>query len=244
MSKAQNAGHYLEQHFVAGKDSLPYRILFPENFDESKKYPVLFFLHGAGERGKDNKAQLVYGSKLFLQDEMRQKFPAIIIFPQCSAESYWSNVKVETVNGARDFQFQKGGKPTLAMKLLLKLVEDFKDKKFTDTDRMYVGGLSMGGMGTLEVLRRERNTFAVAFSICGGDNISHVKKYRKVPLWLFHGGKDDVVPPENSEKVVAALKSLGANVKYSFYPEANHNSWDQAFAEPDFLPWLFSFRKK
>ncbi|WP_026896857.1 carboxylesterase family protein [Daejeonella oryzae] len=241
--QAQNSNQFLERQLVSGNDTLPYRILMPQNFDENKKYPVLFVLHGAGERGNDNQAQLTHGSKLFLKEDVREKFPAIIIFPQCPKDSYWSNVEVESVNGKREFMFQKRGKPTIAMKLVMSLVKEMKSKSYTDKERIYVGGLSMGGMGTFEVLRRLRNNFAAAFSICGGDNIENVKKYKKVPLWIFHGGKDDVVPPENSERVVSALKSLGAPVKYSLYPEANHNSWDQAFAEPDLLPWLFSHTK-
>jgi predicted peptidase len=243
MLKAQDSGSYERANFVSGKDTLPYRILLPRNFDESKKYPVLFFLHGAGERGNDNQSQLVHGSKLFLKDESREKFPAIIIVPQCPANSFWSNVKIESPE-KWGFTFQKGGKPTLAMELLIKLVKDIQAKPYADRSRFYVGGLSMGGMGTLEILRRQRKTFAAAFSICGGDNVGNVKKYRKVPIWFFHGGKDDVVPPVNSERVVAALKTMGAEVKFTVYPEANHNSWDQAFAEPEFLSWLFSHSKK
>ena len=244
MLKAQDLASFERANFISGRDTLPYRILLPQNFDESKKYPVLFFLHGSGERGNDNQSQLVHGSKLFLKQESRKQFQAIIIFPQCPANSYWPNVKIESQNNTREFNFQKGGKSTLAMELLVKLVKDIKAKPYADRSRFYVGGLSMGGMGTLEVLRRQRNTFAAAFSICGGDDIGNVKKYRKIPLWFFHGGKDDVVPLVNSERIVAALKTMGAEVKFTLYPEANHNSWDQAFAEPEFLPWLFSHSKK
>lgn len=101
----------------------------------------------------------------------------------------------------------------------------------------------MGGMGTVELLRHKPKVFAAAFSICGGDHIENVRKYRKVPLWVFHGGKDTVVPVEKSQIVVNELKRLNAEVKFTVYPEAGHNSWDSAFAEPGFLPWIFSHRK-
>ena len=141
------------------------------------------------------------------------------------------------------YSFQKGGKPGKAMNLLMSLLGKFKSEKFTDNDRFYVGGLSMGAMGTFELLRRKPKAFASAFAICGGDHIENVKKYKKVPLWIFHGGKDTTVPILKSEIVVNELKRLNGNVEFSIYPEAGHNSWDAAFAEPDFLSWLFSFKK-
>ncbi|HUH34053.1 MAG TPA: prolyl oligopeptidase family serine peptidase, partial [Daejeonella sp.] len=181
--------------------------------------------------------------KLFTDTTVREKFPAIIVFPQCPADNYWSNVKFPMVNGKRTFEFAKGGKPTVAMKLLMGLVDELEDKPYTDDNRLYVGGLSMGGMGTFELLRRMKGQFAAAFAICGGDNLKNTNKYKKVPLWIFHGAKDDVVPPENSQTIVNALKAKGADVKFTLYPDANHNSWDQAFAEPQLLPWLFSHKK-
>jgi predicted peptidase len=237
---AQNQDKFEARTYVHGADTLLYRVLMPEAFDPQKEYPVLFFLHGAGERGDDNQSQLIHGSKLFLDSNNRQKFPAIVIFPQCPADSYWSNVEFPMIDGKRTFKFATRGKPTLPMKLLTGLVKEMKAQPHTDNERFYVGGLSMGGMGTFEILRRMRGDFAAAIAICGGDNPKNVRKYRKTPLWIFHGAKDDVVLPAYSEAVVEGLKKKGADVKFTLYPEANHNSWDNAFAEPDLLPWLFS----
>lgn len=240
-SMAQN-NMYTKETFVKGTDTLLYRLLLPENFDPAKKYPVLFFLHGAGERGKNNEAQLTHGGKLFQSERMQKDFPAIVVFPQCPANDFWANVEFK--NTADRFAFQKDGEPGKAMTLLMDLVENFKSLKYTDNNRFYVGGLSMGGMGTLEILRRKPKFFAAAFSICGGDTIENVKKYKKVPLWFFHGEKDSVVPVEKSKVVVAELQRLkAADVKLTLYPGVNHNSWDAAFAEPGLLPWLFSHRK-
>ncbi len=236
---AQVKSEYSREVFIKGSDSLLYRLLLPENFDPAKKYPVLFVLHGAGERGNNNEAQLTHGGKLFQSERMRKDFPAIVIFPQCPTKDFWANVQFN--NTAERFAFQKGGEPGKAMTLLIGLVENFKSLKYTDNDKFYVGGLSMGGMGTLEILRRKPKMFAAAFAICGGDNIENVKKYKKVPLWFFHGEKDNVVPVEKSKVVVAELKRLKvADVKFTLYPDANHNSWDPAFAEAELLPWLFS----
>lgn len=243
--KAQDLSQYQYKQFISGKDTLLYRMLLPQNFDPAKEYPVLFFLHGRGEQGHNNEAQLTHGGKLFLREDIRQNFPAIVIFPQCPTNSYWANVKIDTLpTGKRQFNFVKGGQPMKPLQLVLDLMKQMRKEKFVDEDRLYVGGLSMGGMGTLEVLRRKPQYFAAAFAICGGDNVANVPKYKKVPLWVFHGGKDDVVVPTFSENVVKALKAQGAKeVRFTLYPEANHNSWDSAFAEPELLPWLFSHEK-
>jgi predicted peptidase len=242
-STAQDKTLFSKEQFIKGGDTLNYRMLLPENFDVNKQYPVLFFLHGSGERGNDNEAQLVHGTKPFLNAENRQKYPAIIIFPQCPQDDFWANVKFGDGKSSERFSFQKGVKPNKSLSMLMALLAKMKSEKFTDNDRFYVGGLSMGAMGTFEILRRKPNLFASAFAICGGDHVENVKKYKHVPLWVFHGAKDNVVPIQKSEIVVNELKRLDANVKFTVYPDANHNSWDAAFAEPDFLGWIFSLRK-
>ena len=240
---AQDLSLYKKEFFIDGADTLKYRILYPENFDSAKKYPVVFFLHGSGERGNDNEKQLTHGAKLFLSADFRKNHPAVVIFPQCSADSYWANVEIEVVNTKRFFNFKKGGDPTKPMALLLKLTEKLAQQSFTDKNRIYVGGLSMGGMGTFELLRRKPRTFAAAISICGGDNAANVKKYKNVPLWIFHGGLDDVVHPQFSYNVYKELKNLGHEPKFTVYLKANHNSWDSAFAEPDLMNWLMGNHK-
>lgn len=243
VSFAQSNSMFSKELFISGKDTLNYRMLLPENFDPLKKYPVLIFLHGAGERGNDNEAQLIHGGKLFLKAEVRKDFPAIVIFPQCPENDFWANVRIGDAKAAERFGFQKGGKPGKSMKLLMGLLGQLKGQKYSDKDQFYVGGLSMGGMGTFELLRRKPKAFAAAFAICGGDHIDNVKKYKNIPLWVFHGAKDTVVPPERSEIVVNELKRLNGEVRFTLYPEASHNSWDSAFAEPEFLPWIFSHEK-
>jgi predicted peptidase len=241
---AQTKSDFVKTAFVMNGDTLPVRILYPENFDPSKKYPLMLFLHGRGESGNDNEKQLIHGSKMFLNPAFRKQSPAVVIFPQCSNDSYWANVNiVNNEKGKRSFDFQKGGKPTIAMKLLLAYLDELEDLNYLDHNRFYLGGLSMGGMGTYELLRREPKAFAAAFAICGGDNIKNVKKYRKVPLWLFHGEKDDVVDPQFTKNIAQELQKRGADYKLTIYPNANHNSWDAAFAEKDLLPWLFSYKK-
>ena len=242
---AQDFNSFEKGSYHKGKDSINYRILFPEHFDPAQKYPVLFFLHGRGESGGDNEKQLTHGARLFLKPEVRSQFPAIIIFPQCAEESYWSNVKITTDSaGKRSFDFQKGGGPTKAMHALLGMIDNLLDKPYVNHEQVYAAGLSMGGMGTYELLRRKPRTFAAAIAICGGDNMANINKYKKVPLWIFHGGKDDVVDPNFSRAIANQLKIVGKEVKFTYYPDANHNSWDNAFAEPDLLAWLFGHHLK
>jgi predicted peptidase len=245
LSKAQNLSSFDRGSYINKRDTIPYRILFPQNFDPTKKYALILVLHGAGERGNNNESQLAYGPKLFLNDTIRAKYPAIVVFPQCPVNSYWSNVKIETnASGKSIYHFVEGGEPTMAMADLLALTSQLLDKPFIDKHRVYIGGLSMGGMGTFEILRRKPDLFAAAFAICGGDNTLNAKIYaKKVPLWIFHGAKDDVVPADHSLVMVGAIKAAGGNPKFTLYPNDNHNSWNDAFAEPGLMPWLFSHKK-
>ncbi|TSD63042.1 prolyl oligopeptidase family serine peptidase [Inquilinus sp. KBS0705] len=244
LARAQDNSAFDRGTFISKKDTLPYRILFPQRFDPTKKYAVIFVLHGAGERGNDNVAQLKYGPKLFLNDTIRDKYPAIVVVPQCPANSFWSNVKIDTSGAKLKFIFQEGGDPTRAMIALMGLVNQILDKPYVNKKQAYVGGLSMGGMGTFEIIRRMPNTFAAAFAICGGDNTNNAVKYaKKTPLWIFHGAKDSVVPFDHSQVMVTAIKDAGGDPKFTVYPNDDHNSWDDAFAEPQFMPWLFAHSK-
>ena len=244
-SYGQNNALFVKQLFIEKGDTLPYRILVPDNYDPENKYPLVIFLHGSGERGSDNEKQLTHGAELFLRDSIRKKYPAIVVFPQCSENSYWSNVNIVTDNasGKRTFQFITEGKPTIAMNLLMNLVDDLKHKYTVQNKRIYVTGLSMGGMGAFEIVRRKPNLFAAAMPICGGANTAIARGLLKTKWWIFHGEKDDVVDPQYSKEMAAAILNEGGNAKLTIYPNANHNSWDSAFAESNFMQWMFSNRK-
>lgn len=244
MVKAQNELDAFERRvFTKGNTTLPYRILFPKNFNPAQKYPLVLVLHGAGERGGDNEAQLVYGAKRFLDEQ--DNYPSIVVFPQCPADSYWSNVHIKKdVKGKRTFHFRKGGKPTEAMSSLLSLLKQLQQNEYVDKDRIYIGGLSMGGMGTFELLRRKPDTFAAAFPICGGGAPETAGKFaKKVPVWIFHGEEDSVVPVKHSIMMAKAIEKEGGDVKLTIYPGVNHNSWDHAFKEPELFRWIFSHKK-
>ena len=236
---------YHSRWFVLNGDTLPYRILYPKDFDRSKTYPLFLFLHGAGERGTDNELQLVHGATLFLEEENRQNFPCIVVFPQCPKKETWSWLDLgDTWKTKRNWKINFPEDPEPAMKLVIALLDTLVSTEPIDEKRQYVAGLSMGGFGTFDLLARQPKRFAAAAPICGGGNSLLPCLYKETPIWVFHGAVDSVVPVENSRKMVDALKHCGAKVKYNEYPDYDHNSWDAAFAEPDFLAWFFSHSKE
>ncbi|SHG02306.1 Phospholipase/Carboxylesterase [Salegentibacter echinorum] len=239
---SQNHEQFKKEQFTKNGDTLNYRVMFPEGFSEEKEYPLILFLHGAGERGNDNESQLTHGSEMFLKN--RNKFEAIVIFPQAPKEDYWARVDVNRETMPLQFDFQNKKTATKSLQLVMGLMDTMSSKDFVDTNRIYVGGLSMGGMGTYEILYKRLNMFAAAFAICGGANPEIAKAYPKdFNIWIFHGKKDDVVQPKYSEAMARAINHHGGNAKLSLYPNDNHNSWDSAFAEPNLLPWLFSQKR-
>jgi predicted peptidase len=240
---AQN-NQYSHEIFVKGKDTLQYRLLMPEHFSENEKYPVVLFLHGAGERGNDNNSQLVHGSKLFLDKINRGAFPAIVVFPQCPKNSYWANAEVDRTSRPIKLEFPLDIEPTKSLELVMHFMEERLEEPYVNKSKIYVGGLSMGGMGTFELLYRKPDMFAAAFAICGGGNPEAVEAYaNKTELWVFHGAKDDVVNPQLSVNMVSAYLQAGGKPNFTLYADDNHNSWDSAFGEPELLPWLFSKSK-
>lgn len=246
-SLGQDNPDYIKQLYIKGNDTLPYRIMYPKNYDVKKQYPLLLFLHGAGERGNNNEVQLVHGAKLFADSANRIKFPAIVVFPQCPLNDFWANIKIikaRTDSTPSQFEYASAGEPRKSLTLVSQLMDSLARLKTVNNKRIYIGGLSMGGMGTFEMLWRKPDFFAAAFPICGGGATSTAAVYgRNFPIWIFHGAKDPVVDVNDSRKMAEALKTAGAKVRYSEYPTVGHDSWTNAFAEGDLLPWLFSQKK-
>lgn len=242
---AQHQELYEAKNYINNSDTLNYRIMYPKDFSEDKQYPLVLFLHGAGERGSNNASQLAHGSKLFASNENRETFPAIVIFPQCPQDDYWANASVDRTTQPLTLKFPNGGEPTKALSLVMQLMDKMVAKPFVIKNQVYVGGLSMGGMGTFEILSRKPELFTAAFAICGGGNTDAAKAYAtSVDLWIFHGAKDDVVIPQLSIDMVSAILNYGGKPNFTLYADANHNSWDATFAEPKLLPWLFSKSKQ
>lgn len=241
---AQNDSLFLKKEFTSSKGNrLPYRILFPEDYDKTKAYPLVLVLHGAGERGEDNEKQLTHGSKLFIDSAVRVNFPAIVIFPQCPEDEYWASVKIDRERTPMTLDFDYTRPMTRPLSSVMELMDDLGKNEAIDDRRIYITGLSMGGMGTFEAVHRYPEMFAAAMPICGGGDEERYQKSR-TPFWVFHGSIDAVVNVKYSHAMVAKLKFQKMKVKYSEYPGVNHNSWDNAFAEPEFLSWMFSNRLK
>lgn len=245
---SQDYSKFQKKIYPVGSDTLPYRILFPQNYDSTKQYPLLVFLHGAGHRGKDNQKQLLNGAALFLKEANRQQFPAIVIFPQCSLNDFWARtrvIKTSTDSTPFKFEYLTDVPMNKGLNLVSLLLDSFALIKNVDSKRIYIGGLSMGGMGTFELLWRKPGFFAAAFPICGGGNPSTASSYGKeFPIWIFHGDKDPVVDVDDSRRMVSALKVAYANITYTEYTDVKHDSWKKAFQEPQLLSWLFNQKKE
>ena len=235
----QDLSEYKADMLTQKNDTLPYRILLPKNYNPNVKYPLIIFLHGSGERGKDNNLQLTHGADLFLKASVRQDYPAVVVFPQLADDHLWSSFEGST---SADTNFSYPEKPGKVkhQELLKALLKKLQKQFSLDSTRFYVGGLSLGGMGTFEIVYNNPKTFAAAFPICGGANPKIAKRLGKPSWWIFHGADDVVVPAKYSQQMFDALKAENVDVKLSIYPDVNHDSWTNAFAEPDLLKWLFS----
>jgi predicted peptidase len=236
-SNAQDLNLYEKEIYIHENDTLNYRILKPLNYDSNKQYPVHLFLHGSGERGNNNVSQLVHGGKLFLKKENREQYNSWVIFPQASKSDWWGH--------SEPYKFNYNVKESKDMSLVIKLMDSFVERNDVDTNRVYVSGLSMGGMGTFVILNLRPEMFAAATPICGDGDPNSVKNYsKKVPIWIFHGSDDTVVSPKNSLKMANAIIDAGGSPKITFYENVDHGSWNNAFAEKDFLKWIHSKSKK
>jgi predicted peptidase len=242
-SYAQNEAFKAETFTDETGNTLQYRILYPPNYNEKIKYPLLVFLHGSGERGSDNAAQLTHGAKTLV--DFVQTEPAIIIVPQCPVDDYWANVSFANQKKLPyDINYNYDQKETKALHSVIALTKNFIKTKRVDKHLIYISGLSMGGMGTCEAVYRYPKIFAAAAPICGGANTTmYGKKQAKVPFYIYHGAVDGVVKVEYSQQLNARLKELGGQVRYIEYPNVNHNSWTNVFAEADYLKILFSHRR-
>ena len=233
---------YEKESFVYENDTLNYRILKPLNYNPNKQYPVHLFLHGSGERGNDNSSQLTHGGKLFLKKENREKYNSWVIFPQCSENDRWPSLSSDQWNNSFN---NKISKPNKSLGLVIKLMDEFIEKKQVDKQRIYVSGLSMGGMGAFEILFRRPDMFAAATPICGNGIPQLAKLYaEKVPLWIFHGSDDNVVSPKYSLTMAKAIIEAGGSPKMTLYENTGHGSWNNAFAEKNFLTWIHSKSNK
>lgn len=219
---------------------LKYRLLAPKDFKggDETKYPLVLFLHGAGERGDDNRVQLIHGMGDFASDEIMAKYPAFVVAPQCPKNQKWANVDW----GADSHTMPT--EPSDSMRLTLELLESLQKALPIDANRIYITGLSMGGYGTWDALQRRPDLWAAAAPICGGGDPNGAKVMKDIPIWVFHGDQDGAVKVQRSREMVEALKAAGGSPKYTEYPGVGHDSWTATYRNPEFYAWLFAQKKQ
>lgn len=199
-----------------------YVIHYPDNYKKSKQnYPLILFLHGSGERGKDLSLVSVHGPLKYIQEG--NKLDAVVVAPQCPADQIWDHDD------------------------LYALIKEVVYQNNIDITRIYLTGLSMGGLGTWDLALAYPELFAAIAPICGPIQFNYpavAHKIKDIPTWVFHGAKDEVVPITTSEMMVEALKKAGGDPKFTIDPEAGHDSWSKPYSDPDFYRWMFSQQQK
>ncbi|HKJ46304.1 MAG TPA: alpha/beta hydrolase-fold protein [Balneolales bacterium] len=231
---AQTMRFAARQFIDANGDTLNYRISTPD-YNLSRNYPVVIFLHGSGERGNDNISQLKWGVQNFVTDKMMMAHPAIVIAPQCPGNEHWSNYTPDTLHKV----IRLNPKPSLPMKLTMELLDTLIADMPVDTSRIYITGLSMGGYGTYDAIERWPNRFAAAVPVAGAGDPTLANRIAHIPIWDFHGADDPIVNPVYSRKMMNALLKAGAHPGFTEYPGIGHFSWVPAYSNPQVLDWMF-----
>jgi predicted peptidase len=207
---------------------LKYLLHLPAEYDakDGRRWPLMLFLHGAGERGTNLAKITVHGPPKLVKTNA--SFPFMLVSPQCPAGQVWSD------------------------EALLALLDDVIEKHSVDERRVYLTGLSMGGYGTWSLGAKYPKRFAAIAPICGGGDtlpvllpaLGNQAALKRLPVWAFHGARDDVVPPVESERIVNALKRIGnSNVKLTIYPEAGHDSWTETYLNQELFDWFLQHQK-
>jgi predicted peptidase len=229
----------LSKHTFKDADgfSLPYRLLEPLSPQKDATYPLVIFLHGAGERGTDNDKQLVHGVPQFASEKNRKDYPCYLIAPQCPEGKKW----VEVDWSAETHEMPK--EPSVSLKATFALIDSLVKEKQIDPKRIYITGLSMGGYGTWDALARRPDFFAAAVVVCGGADEKTAASIKDMPIWNFHGAKDTAVKPARSRNMIAALEKAGGKPKYTEYPNVGHDSWNPAYTDGEMFRWLFEKKK-
>lgn len=206
---------------VAKKSLMDYLLFLPQDYraDPKKRWPLILFLHGVGERGDDPEQVKAHGIPKIV--EQRADFPFIAVSPQCPVDSWWS-AHIKELDG-----------------LLNEVIATYS----VDTDRLYLTGLSMGGYGTWHLASLYPKQFAALAPVCGGGPWhlgfpEKVSVLKDIPIWVFHGAQDDVVPLGESEKMVDALEACGGNVRFTVYPDAAHDSWTETYDNQELYEWF------
>ena len=225
--------------YCESENGMPYRLYYPEDYSEEYAYPVVLFLHGAGERGTDNEAPLIHVLQDWFNDLESPIYQSIIIVPQCPEEEQWVNTPWE--NGSYD---SDAVGESDAIKEALSILNDICNEDSVNMNRIYVAGLSMGGYGTWNLLMNRSDLFAAGMPICGAADPSKAEVLKDMPIFAFHGDKDSVVPVSGTREMVnAIIAEGGTNAIFHEVLNTDHNSWSYAASRGDVLRWIFSQRR-
>ena len=206
-----------QQEKRSEKAMLNYLLFLPADYEKAEKpFPLILFLHGAGETGSDLSKVKKHGPPKVV--EKKKDFPFIVVSPQAP---------------------RRGWDP----QALLALLDEVEAKYKVDKDRVYLTGLSMGGFGTWRLAAVAPERFAAIAPICGGGDPKTVAKLKGLPIWVFHGAKDNAVPLKRSQDMVKALKDAGHEVKFTVYPDAGHDSWTASYNNPELYKWFLSHKR-
>ena len=216
-----SAGQYEQKLEKQITVKLDYLLFLPEGYGQTeKKWPLILFLHGAGERGKNLAQVKLHGPPKMV--EKQKDFPFILVSPQCPVEKWWPH-KVES---------------------LTTLLDEVISLYDVDTNRIYLTGLSMGGFGTWHLGCAYPERFAAIAPVCGGGQPYLAKRLKNVPVWAFHGAKDRIIPLKRSREMVDKIKKIGGNARLTVYPRAGHNAWTATYGNPELYKWFLSHKKE
>ncbi len=214
-------------------ERLPYRLYVPLGYDANRKYPLLLWLHGGDGRGSDNLKQLTGGNQIpvhfWASEEVQLKFPMFVLLPQCPSGDNWSDPDLN--------------QPTKWLEMTMSALADVEKEFSIDTDRVYLAGQSMGGLGVWSTLQAYPGKWAAAVILSAYDTFTDLPVLAHTPLWVFQGEQDDTVPVILVREMMKQLNKAHANLRYTEYRKTGHEVWKKAFAEPDLLPWLSSQKR-
>ncbi len=197
---------------------LHYTVRYPDGFDHTKPYPVILFLHGAGSRWSS--LETLEGNSISKYANANPDFPFVLVMPLCTEETWfdlWAQLKA--------------------------LVMQLQNTPWIDPTRFYLSGNSMGGYGTWQLAISMPEAFAAIVPVCGGGMYWDAGRLKNIPVWAFHGGKDPLVLPEESQKMVERINSAGGNAKLTVYPENAHDAWTDTYSNPEVYAWLLQHTK-
>lgn len=234
---------FLDRTVTVGATSYPYVVYIPREWTPARSWPVVLFLHGAGERGSDGRRQMQIGAAAAIHSAP-ERVPALVVLPQAPADERWIGPPADA-----------------AMKALEEVVREYRG----DRERIYLTGLSLGGFGTWHLALAHPRVFAALVPVCGGivpngsatsvrqspltmaaadPHAFTAERLRHIPIWMFHGSEDTVIHPSESRKMHEALRAAGAEVRYTEYEKVGHDAWNRAYDDAEMWTWLFQQRRR